>query len=315
MEKIIPFVFVNQIQEPPKAEPPIPDITTPGPLDFLVSDKPTYITEEPTPMGVDKAIKRKTKKLKDGSVMITDDGSEDLLMSQSNKDYMVTYDETSDLLKQSVSQIDLLSAELRQDLETLRNSKFIKNKFTYIPNITATLASLLNTKISAVREINNSITQSHNLDLKRAKEISKNIGSQDDSKLIYDLYNSFISAPNASLVAPTMGQMTSGLNNMITESIGDVTGYTPSIPITAINAMKLEKNPDIKPCVMYDPSSGRRWFEVKNIKTGETIPGVEPPDMMFMEDTTIDLNTMMARNINIDTTYPVILVGDKVNTY
>ena len=80
--------------------------------------------------------------------------------------------------------------------------------------------------------------------------------------------------------------------------------------------MMYEDDPDVKQVVMYDESSGSKWFEIMNVRTGEVIEGVNKHDMMFMEDTQLDLDNNIARNINIGESYPIIRVGKSVmNNY
>lgn len=316
-----PFIIVT------KQEYEIEDIKDGGGLlGKFVSDNPEYtITETVSASVQDKRTRKKstpkTKTLSDGSV-IQSDGIEDELL-QNQMDYLTSYDETSNLLRSSINQIDMLSAEVKKDLTDVRAAKMLKNKYMYIPQLANTLSALINSKISAVREMNSSITNSHNLDLKRMKELKlTEAGNKDEDKMIFDLYNQIITNPGASMSMPTAANSIfmppggMGASSIMRESIGSLDiGYESTIKRESLNAMMLESNPDVKTCVVYSPSDGRRWFEVMNVRTGEKIYGVETPDPMFLEDTTLDLSNMLARNINLDTTYPIILTGDQLSTY
>lgn len=288
-------------------------------------------SEVSTPTDVSKKVKSKakkkktnvkekthTKKLSNGDEIILADDSDSggLEMYQSNEPYAETYHETNDMLKVSIMQMDTISTELKSDLDYIRASKTLKNKYKYIPELASTLGSLMNTKVTAIREINKTITDSHNLELKRVKDLKLNeVDKQDDDKYIMDMYNSFISTPVGGAppqIAPSMNDMTlrSGIQNIVRANIGedDFTSYQNNMTPTQ-NAMRHEHNPDIKTVVIYDQETGRRWFDIINVRTGESIPNVPRPDNMFLEDTVIDINSKVARNTNLDQTYPVILAG------
>ena len=41
--------------------------------------------------------------------------------------------------------------------------------------------------------------------------------------------------------------------------------------------------------------------------TGASVPGLPIPDQHFLDDTNINMNTGVARNTNLNITYPVVL--------
>ena len=75
------------------------------------------------------------------------------------------------------------------------------------------------------------------------------------------------------------------------------------------NAMRYEDNPNVKTVVVYDQSNGRKWFDVIDTSTGASIPNVPRPDDFLLDDTRPDLSNMVARNANINVTYPLVVVG------
>ena len=179
----------------------------------------------------------------------------------------------------------------------------------------STAASLINTKVSVIKEMNKVITDSHNLDLKRMKDLKVTENQVDDDKRIMDMYQAFVSTPVGSgpALGPNMTDITlmTGINNMVRADIGPDTYSSYSQNINpAQNMMRLENNPDVKTVVVYDASTGRRWFDVMNIKTGESVPNVNKPDAMFLEDTTLDIRNSVARNTNLDLTYPLIVLNN-----
>ena len=74
-----------------------------------------------------------------------------------------------------------------------------------------------------------------------------------------------------------------------------------------------ESDPNVQQVVIYDNTTNSKRFEVMNIATGEIIPNVDKRDMMFMDDTVIDLQNHIARNLNLNETYPVIEVGERLS--
>lgn len=259
----------------------------------------------------------KNKVINGETVMMAKD-DDSLSNLQSNVPYNNTYAETNGMLKTSIAQIDVMNNELKSDLNQIRLSKTLKRKFDYISELTGTMSTLINTKVSAIREMNNTTTTCHNLELKKMKELKLSESEQDDNKNIMDMYNAFISAPVSggySALGPSNIDMTLAAtsNNMIRNDIGNGdAGYQNFLnnmsPVQ--NMMRFEQNPDIKQVVVYDQSTGRRWFDVMNVRTGETVTNVPKKDPMFLEDTTLDLKNGIARNVNLDETYPLIVIGN-----
>lgn len=272
------------------------------------------------------------KKLSDGTEVILadeDSSSQPLPIYQTNQSYLDTYTETTGLLKGSVMQIDMLQNELKQEIDTIRNSKTLKRKYDYISTLTGTVGTLIGTKVTAIREMNKVITDSHNLDLKRLKDLKMDAKANevDDNKRIMDMYEAFINTPVGSysgpniLSSPSIADLTSNI------SIGAPTQASSGIVRVGMaekdpyieysqnmspsqNMMRLEQNPDIKTVVVYDASTSNRWFDVINLRTGESVPNVNKPDSMFLEDTSIDVRNGVARNAKLDITYPLIQVGN-----
>ena len=100
-----------------------------------------------------------------------------------------------------------------------------------------------------------------------------------------------------------------GTNNIV---IADIPGnYVPEMT-SSQNMMRLEHNPNIKTVVVYDASTGCKYFDVIDKMTGQPIPNVERPDAMFLEDTNIDLRNNIARNNNLDKTYDLVIMNNNV---
>ena len=237
-----------------------------------------------------------------------------------NTSYSDSYNETTGMLKQAILQADVLTSEIKQDIDTIRNSKTMKGKYTYITNLTSAEAGLISTKISAIREINNTITQAHNLEQKRAKDMKEDARNQqsDDARMM-DMYNAFINSP--------MGMYDNRLNM---PKIPDMLLTNPNVqgvPMAGPNQsgnltpeqlrMRMEGNPNIEEVVMYEPSSGRRWFEVVDNSTGMPVQNYPKTDDFFLSDMTIDVRAGTARNRNLDKVWRLVNIeaGTVINEY
>lgn len=245
----------------------------------------------------------------------------DLPFHQTNEPYKNSYTETNDMIKASIYQIDTLNGTMVEEINNIKNSKTLKGKYNYLSQLAGVSSSLLGTKLGAIKEMNKVITDSHNLELKRIKDLKLNTNDKvDDDKYIMDMYNAFINTPvgtygSGGLSVPSMTDITmmNGVNNMVRAEIAPTSGtgfdaYLNNMtPVQ--NMMMLEKDPNVKTVVVYDAMTGNRWFEVMNTATGETLTNVDKPDAMFLEDTTLDTRNGIARNVNLDTTYPLIVIN------
>ena len=239
-------------------------------------------------------------------------------MLTTNKPYQTKYDETTMLLKASIGQLDGLLAESINDANQIRASKTLKRKYDLLSLLNNNASSIIGNKITAIREINNTISKCNDLELKRKKELDLAAAGENSDKKIMDMYSAFVSMPTGEPGVANMQSITNSLNmgNVITGSIigGDDMGYQQYVqnmsPAQLLNMY--ESNPDVKQVVVYNQQNGSRYFEVMNMATGEVIPGVDKHDAMFLEGVTLDLENKIARNIDLGETYPIVVVGEPV---
>lgn len=239
-------------------------------------------------------------------------------MLTTNKPYQTKYDETTMLLKASIGQLDGLLAESINDANQIRASKTLKRKYDLLSLLNNNASSIIGNKITAIREINNTISKCNDLELKRKKELDLAAAGENSDKKIMDMYSAFVSMPTGEPGVANMQSITNSLNmgNVITGSIigGDDMGYQQYVqnmsPAQRLNMY--ESNPDVKQVVVYNQQNGSRYFEVMNMATGEVIPGVDKHDAMFLEGVTLDLENKIARNIDLGETYPIVVVGEPV---
>lgn len=293
------FDIVNDISIPLNPEP-------------LIQEKPKK-----------KSSRKKSSVNTNNIVVAKDDTPTNVLYS--TEPYENKYQDTNNILRSAIAQIDISLVDMKQDIDYIRSSKTLKRKYDYLSMMQSAMGNFISNKISAARELNNTITKCNDMEFKRAKE-QKLVNEKDDDKALMDMYTAFVNTPVGGQSINNMGYsnplgpntLDMTLNNtpgIVTASIGnDDIGYqnylnnlTPSQ-----NMMLLSDNPNIQQVVVYNQQTGAKYFEVMNMETGEVVPNAEKRDQMFMEDTTIDIKNKIARNLNLNESYPLIIVGDSV---
>lgn len=240
---------------------------------------------------------------------------------------LYTYAQTTMMLHETVQQIDMVASELKDELDLVRLSKTYRNKHNTMVGLATSLGKMLETKVSAISQINNSISKANDLDYKREKDRkAAEANSSADDKYLMDLYNSFIKNPMGNtqqdVLGPNMINASVMGNNIIRADVIDKNnqnamqdaGYLNYLSnITPEqNMMFYESNPNVKTVVVYDASNGNKFFQVMDISTNQVIPNVPVMDNRFMEDTYIDLKNRIAKNNNLHESYPVIVINEGV---
>lgn len=293
-------------------------------LDFMIEGKGNGlelgdIAQESLPVETPKKKRGRPRKNKDTDTIVIDAGgaailnsNQQLPMTQSNEPYLNTYNETNQMLNSVIAQIDGYSMAISQDLNTIRASKTLKNKYNYITDLTATGGQLIGNKITAIRELNKTITDSHNLELKRLKDVTAaNAAGETDEKYIMDMYNAFIQTPtgnNYSLGPRPMDLQSAGSGLIGVPMQSQLSGDYALTPEQ--NRMRLESNPNIKTVLVLNATTGERYFDVIDVTTGNSIPNMPKPDPMFLEDTVPYPAEGVARNTNLDVTYPLVVIDN-----
>lgn len=241
-----------------------------------------------------------------------------------------TYGYTSQLLGETLQQVDMVASEIKEELDVVRSSRTMKGKYTYLTNLTDNLATLLNTKANVIKEINNTITKSNELDYRREKDLRDSQAQQQgDDKYLMDLYHAFVANSNGNTleqmgptptqaILPDSGIVRSTNINQSNNGAPVDAGYTNYLNnlTPEQNTMFYENDPNIKTVVVYDAATGEKHFQVMNIATGEVVPNVTVLDNRFMEDTTLDLKNRIAKNNNLRESFPIVVVNENIaNNY
>lgn len=236
---------------------------------------------------------------------------------QQNIPYATAYTDTNAQLDESIMQLNMLGGELMTELQTVRASKTLRNKYNIVNDMTETATSIINAKISAIKEKNKTINDINHLELSRLKELKSQATSEEDENTrIANMYDAFINTPigaGPGILGPSMQDMiiSNPQSQMSRIAIGGDQAMWEQSLDPAQNRMVLEARGSIETVVMYDDVTGNRWFEVLDKNTRQPVPNVEKPDSTYIYDLDINIRGGFAKDSNRNTIYPLIVIhGD-----
>lgn len=292
---------------------------------FKLGQSVEVSSETPASEKEKKPRKRSTPKENTNGIVTdgtSNESKRDLNIIESNEPIEKKYNETNNILRSAILEIDRSLVDMQNDIREVRASRTMRGKYTYLSDLQSGIASLLSTKIAAARELNNTIRNCNDFELKRYKEIqSANAANGDEDANVMKMYQAFMSAPVSSNPLPNISAaaINSGMSNgMNSINIGTIqeSGYNNYVQnmTPQQHMMQLEHDPNIKEVVVYNQENGSRYFDIIDMRTGQHVPNTEPMDPMFLEDVTIDLKNKIARNVNLGESYPLIVVGQPILT-
>ena len=279
---------------------------------FFQTDRAKITPADDGVTASDKPKRKYTKREKDNTIAEVIEPNSPV-MSQ----FDVVYEDTNVELRKAIAQTDVLISEIKEDTDKIRNSSTIKNKYTYITNLTASQSALISTKIQAIRELNNSKSSAIKMELDRQKIMKEDASKQDDNMRIMDLYNAFVNAPVGSYnpnPMPTLMDLTASATGGASGDINfvgvDINTDDPNLLSPQQIAMRASEDRNVRTIVRYNAETGARMFDVINTQTGQSIPNVERPDNFLLQDTTLDIQNKIARNRNIGQTWDLVIEGN-----
>lgn len=270
-----------------------------------------------TEADLEKKAKRSTRKPADATTLAVVNPKPEDLANNTNIPYIATYNETDNLVRGTIIQIDKLSSDIASDIDKIRSSSSMKGKYTYITNLSTASASLISSRLNAIKELNSTITNAHNLELKRSKDLkSMELEKKNDDARMMDMYSAFINTPmgmyDNKLNMPTIPDMMVGVNDP-TAGIKGVSMQGGGIETGQVSPeqirMRMEGNSNIEEIVVFDPSTGRKWFDVIDKSTGQSVPNYPRTDSFMLEDVSVETRAGIAKNRNIDKVWPLRVVG------
>ena len=290
----------------------------------LVTDGFDELMQHPTTLEVPNAEPPKKKrgrpKKSEKREIYKGKSDRDLSMMESKTPYISTYEGTSKQLRDTINGIDMMAAQIQSDLQAVRSSRTLKKKYDYICELSSTIGTLVSNRISAIRELNNSITNAHKLDMSRSKTVKELTDGANDDKTVMDMYNAFVNAPMGN-----MNTLPAGFNvpAHILNGGGGIPvtpqGFTEdqmyesfvNNPSPEMSAIAMERNPNIKIVVVYNQETQDKYFDVVDVTTGQSVPGIERPSEKLLNHMDINIREGIARNLDANLMYDLVLVGNR----
>ena len=332
-----PQMYQQQRRPMPQAQPYVPPKVVMGEesskpkkgLFTVVKDgsaaNPIPIINDPEPKK--KSSKKKKNDDSNTTAIAKSDNSEKVTpASVEDAPTSYTYMETTGMLRETLGQIDTLNSELMQEFQMVRNNRTMKNKYNVLVGLSENVGSLIGNKISAIREINSSISKSNELDYKKLKDIKSAQAALDDDKYIADLYKSAMAQPNMAPVSPVFPQVDASIFGS-----GIVRAQTPfemnngmAVDTSYLNyqsrltpeqnSWRFEDNPAVQQVLVMDDSTGNKFFQYMNTQTGEVIPNMPTYDENIVADCTVDRDRMVAKNTNLNQIFPLVIINQGVQS-
>lgn len=264
---------------------------------------------------------RPKKEIPAGTIAVP--STRELGLMESNVPIINSYKENQEQLKNTVNAIDMMAVQIEQDIQSVRAARTLKRKYDYICELSSVAGSLMSNRISAIREINNTITNAHRLEMERNKQMKASEVAQDDDKMLMDMYRAYVNTPmgtipnmptiavnQAALNTPTLGVPITAPNTVMTDNSEGFNAFI-NTPSPELAAVRMEQNPNIKVVVVYNQETHEKFFDAQDLATGQSIAGIPLPDPSLLDGVIPDIRNGIAKNINAGLTYPLRLIGTR----
>ena len=264
---------------------------------------------------------RPKKEIPAGAIAVP--STRELGLMESNVPIINSYKENQEQLKSTVNAIDMMTVQIEQDIQAVRAARTLKKKYDYICELSSVAGSLMSNRISAIKEINNTITNAHRLEMERNKQMKASEVAQDDDKMLMDMYRAYVNTPigtipnmptiavnQAALNAHTLGVPITAPNTVMTDNSEGFNAFI-NTPSPELAAVRMEQNPNIKVVVVYNQETHEKFFDAQDLSTGQSIAGIPLPDPSLLDGVIPDIRNGIAKNINAGLTYPLRLIGTR----
>ena len=280
-------------------------------------NKNLSITREIAVVETTPAVRKRAKKKDETAVgeVVVPVPQTSMSYIQENIPYQVAYNETNQQLDESIQQLNMLGAEVMGDLQMVRSSKTLKNKYGFINDMTMNAVGIINAKIAAIKEKNKTINDINNLEIRRIKELKMQTSEEDDNTHIANLYNAFVNTPigmGPNILGPAVQDtmLIGGAPDLSRAAIGNDQAAWEQTLDPAQSRMVLEAKGAIETVVVYDEATGNRWYDVVDKNTRQPVPGVEKPDASYIYELDINVRGGFAKDSNRNVIYPLIVVNN-----
>lgn len=264
---------------------------------------------------------RPKKEIPAGTIAVP--STRELGLMESNVPIINSYKENQEQLKSTVNAIDMMTVQIEQDIQAVRAARTLKKKYDYICELSSVAGSLMSNRISAIKEINNTITNAHRLEMERNKQMKASEVAQDDDKMLMDMYRAYVNTPigtipnmptiavnQAALNTPTLGVPITAPNTVMTDNSEGFNAFI-NTPSPELAAVRMEQNPNIKVVVVYNQETHEKFFDAQDLSTGQSIAGIPLPDPSLLDGVIPDIRNGIAKNINAGLSYPLRLIGTR----
>ena len=248
---------------------------------------------------------------------------------QQNIPYEQGYAQSDAMLDETIAQLNSLSLETANDMNVVRNSKTMKNKYYLLTGIMGNAVNILNTKLSAIKEKNKVRNDINNLEIKRIKDLKIDSDMKDDNTRMAELYSAFVNTP-VGMMSAQQGMGLSGLMNAPSQQSFLMPGVSaldrmsvtnPSLPSGSWeagldpvqNRMLLQAKGVMDIVVLYDEVTGSRRYAAIDKNSHTEIPNVELPDPSTIYDLDINVRGGYAKDSNRNVVYPLIVNSSSPN--
>lgn len=239
-----------------------------------------------------------------------------------------TYMETTAMLHNALAQIDSVSGELMAEFEMVRANRAIKNKYGILNGLSENIGDLIANKIAAIKEINNSISKSNELDYKRYRDNKDALNAQNDDKYVSDLYTGFLNSNNGqnnTMNLPGMSAGMYGSSGIVradlggTRDLGNVqyTNYIANVTPEE-RLMLMEGNNNIRQAMVYDADTGNKafqYFDFSDPSHPVPQPGLPTYSDILLDQFTVDLANRKAKSVNLKETMDLIVTNSNGMVY
>lgn len=262
-------------------------------------------------------------------IVVADHGKKEKSLE---KQYEKGYFDNAKMLYGAIAQTEQVYQDINEELVKFRTNKAYggRSRIDAMSNYMNTQVSLINTKITAVRELNNIRSKINDLVMKKEQQL-KDTGDDNSDKAIMDAYYALVNAQRYGLPPiqrpldntsintgvnlrgtpiQSTGIIIAGANQDNTDN--SFQEYQNNLDPTK-KRMIADKDPNIKTVVVYDQNSGNKYFDVINVSTGTTVPGVERPGEFLLDNMRVDINNGIAVNSNANMTFPLVIIGTRAS--
>ena len=175
-----------------------------------------------------------------------------------------------------LAQTEQLYQSVEDQLKMFKDNKSYggKTRNMTMAELQNTQVSLLNTKITAIKEMNNVRNKINDLNMKH-DQMMRDTGEENSDKSVMESYYALINAPRYGL--PTFSQplhpssINTGVNlsggvvpssPIITAGVGETQAPTPIQNLNPVQQrMIMEKNPNVKTVVVYNQTTGNNYWK------------------------------------------------------